>query len=171
MSPTVSGRRYNQQLADEVRKWGQWVKEEAEKELAEFYPKDPDGATPIAYLWARTITCEGPGCGAEVPLMRSFWLAKKSNKSVALKLISKPEEKRVDFEIIQNVKAKAVKPNYCPYPNAPSTYSPLLRGEGLGERSKRQPNAKRKEINNLPSPAYSTKPNRQKHQSTGVKLP
>jgi len=45
-------------LADEVRKWGQWVKEEAEKELAEFYPKDPDGSTPIAYLWARTIVLE-----------------------------------------------------------------------------------------------------------------
>ncbi len=45
---------------------------EAEKELAEFYPKDADGATPIAYLWARTIRCEGPGCGAEVPLIRSL---------------------------------------------------------------------------------------------------
>ena len=55
--------KYGQHLADEVRKWGEWVKKEAEKELAEFYPKDPDGATPIAYLWARTITCEGPGCG------------------------------------------------------------------------------------------------------------
>ena len=54
--------KYGQQLADEVRKWGEWIKEEAEKELAEFYPKDPDGATPIAYLWARTIRCEGPGC-------------------------------------------------------------------------------------------------------------
>jgi putative DNA methylase len=74
--------RYGQKLADEVRKWGQWVKEQAEQELAEFYPKDEDGATPIAYLWARTITCEGPGCGAEVPLMRSLWLAKKGNRSV-----------------------------------------------------------------------------------------
>ena len=54
-----------------------WIKKEAEKELAEFYPKDPDGATPIAYLWARTIKCEGPGCGAEVPLMRSLWRSKK----------------------------------------------------------------------------------------------
>ena len=40
--------KYGQKLADEVRKWGQWIKEQAEKELAEFYPKDPDGATPIA---------------------------------------------------------------------------------------------------------------------------
>ena len=44
--------KYGQRLADEVRKWGEWIKREAEKELAEFYPKDGDGATPIAYLWA-----------------------------------------------------------------------------------------------------------------------
>jgi len=79
--------KYGQRLADEVRKWGAWIKQEAEKELAEFYPKDPDGATPIAYLWARTIQCEGPGCGAEVPLIRSLWLAKKPNRSVALQLV------------------------------------------------------------------------------------
>ena len=39
--------KHGQRLADEVRKWGQWVKERAEEELAEFYPKDPDGATPM----------------------------------------------------------------------------------------------------------------------------
>jgi putative DNA methylase len=100
--------KYGQRLADEVRKWGEWIKQEAEKELAQFYPKDPDGATPIAYLWARTITCEGPGCGAEVPLMRSLWLAKKDKRSVALRIIPKPDEKRVDFEIIENVQAKDV---------------------------------------------------------------
>ena len=92
--------KYGQRLADEVRKWGEWIKKEAEKELAEFYPKDPDGATPIAYLWARTIQCEGPGCGAEVPLIRSLWLAKKANRSVALQLVPRPRAKRVDFQII-----------------------------------------------------------------------
>ena len=92
--------KYGQRLADEVRKWGEWIKQEAEKELAEFYPKDPDGATPIAYLWARTIQCEGPGCGAEVPLIRSLWLAKKANRSVALQLVPRPRAKRVDFQII-----------------------------------------------------------------------
>ena len=82
--------KYGQRLADEVRKWGEWIKREAEKELAEFYPKDADGATPIAYLWARTIQCEGPGCGAEVPLIASLWLAKKANRSVALQLVPNP---------------------------------------------------------------------------------
>lgn len=92
--------KYGKRLADEVRKWGAWIKAEAEKELAEFYPKDPDGATPIAYLWARTILCEGPACGAEVPLIRSLWLTKNAKRSVALRLISNPEKKRVEFDIL-----------------------------------------------------------------------
>jgi putative DNA methylase len=92
--------KYGKRLVDEVRKWGEWIKKEAEKELGEFYPKDRDGATPIAYLWARTIKCEGPGCGAEVPLIRSLWLAKKANRSVALQLVPNPKAKHVDFQII-----------------------------------------------------------------------
>lgn len=80
--------KYGQRLADEVRKWGEWIKREAEKGLAEFYPKDPDGATPIAYLWARTIISEAPGAGknpVEVPLISSMWLANKGSKSQALR--------------------------------------------------------------------------------------
>ena len=36
--------KYGQRLADEVRKWGEWIKKEAEKELGCFYPMDPDGS-------------------------------------------------------------------------------------------------------------------------------
>jgi putative DNA methylase len=100
--------KYGQRLADEVRKWGEWVKEQAEKELAEFYPKDPDGATPIAYLWARTIRCEGPNCGAEVPLMRGLWLAKRKSGSVALRMVPNLTKKRVEFEIKVNAEARDV---------------------------------------------------------------
>ena len=100
--------KHGRRLADEVHKWGEWVKEHAEKELAEFYPKDPDGATPIAYLWARTIKCEGPGCGAEVPLVRNLWLAKKRSSSVALRIVPDLKSKRVDFAIIEKAKASDV---------------------------------------------------------------
>lgn len=102
--------KYGQHLADEVRKWGQWVKEQAEKELAEFYPKDPDGAMPIAYLWARTIRCEGPGCGAEVPTIRSLWLSKKGEQSVRLKRIIDLRNKRLDFEVAPAPNARDVEP-------------------------------------------------------------
>jgi len=97
--------KYGQRLAHEVRKWGTWVKDQAEKELAQFYPSDPDGAMPIAYLWSRTIRCEGPGCGAEVPLLSSNWLVKKGTRSAGLKLVPNPKAKRIDIEIVSKTDA------------------------------------------------------------------
>ena len=96
--------KFGQELSDEVRKWGRWVQAEAEKELAEFYPKDKDGAIPIAYLWARTIKCEGPACGAEVPLIRSFWLTKKSAQTAGFRLVVNKKQKRISIEILENPK-------------------------------------------------------------------
>ena len=69
-------------LATDVRYWGNWMLEQAREDLAEFYPPDPDGSVPVAYLWSRTIPC--PNCDAEMPLIRQYWLARKSNRRVAL---------------------------------------------------------------------------------------
>ena len=77
--------RHGPGLAKELRKVGAEIKAKAEKELADLYPKDPDGATPIAYLWARTVRCEAPNCGAEIPLMRSMWLCRKPRRKWALR--------------------------------------------------------------------------------------
>jgi len=77
--------RHGPELADELRRVGAEIKAAAEKELTEFYPPDPDGARPIAYLWARTVRCESPNCGAEIPLVRSFWLCKKPKRKRALR--------------------------------------------------------------------------------------
>jgi len=77
--------RHGPELADELRRVGNEIKEAAEKELKQFYPDDTDGSKPIAYLWARTVRCESPNCGAEIPLLRSFWLCKKTNRKRALR--------------------------------------------------------------------------------------
>jgi putative DNA methylase len=103
--------RHGPELAEELRRVGKEIKEQAEKELAEFYPLDPDGATPIAFLWARTVRCEAPNCGAEIPLMRSFWLCKKANRKRALryevkKIKGKPHS--VQFEIFDPKSEKDV---------------------------------------------------------------
>lgn len=87
-------------LLTAVRAWGEWVLEEARKELEEFYPKDPDGSVPVGYIWARTLPCQNPACGAEIPLMRQTWLAKKDKKKVALRLIPNRKTKRLDAEIV-----------------------------------------------------------------------
>ena len=86
--------RHGSELADELRRVGAEIRHQAEKELADLYPNDPDGATPIAYLWARTVRCEAPDCGAEIPLMRSFWLCKKKTRKWALR----PRVERSDVE-------------------------------------------------------------------------
>ena len=96
--------RHGPGLADELRKAGADIKAQAEKELADLYPKDPDGATPIAYLWARTIRCESPNCGAEIPLMRSMWLCKKPKRKWALRtsvVRSDGAPPEVVFEIVE----------------------------------------------------------------------
>lgn len=101
--------KYGRRLAAEVGNWINWIQEEAERKLGDFYPRDKDGSKPIAYLWARTITCEGPGCGIEVPLIRSLWLARKRKEPVALQLIPEPRAKRIEFGIIENARSEDVK--------------------------------------------------------------
>ena len=76
--------RHGPGLAEELRRAGREIKEAAERKLAALYPTDPDGATPITYLWSRTVRCEAPNCGAEIPLMRSFWLGRKPQRKRAL---------------------------------------------------------------------------------------
>jgi putative DNA methylase len=71
-------------LAEDVRRYGQWMRDEAEKRIGRLYPKAtlPDGsqATVIAWIWARTVTCPNPACGISMPLVRSWWLGRKKGK-------------------------------------------------------------------------------------------
>jgi len=48
-----------------------------EKLFSNLYPKETDGSTVLAYLWARSVNCESPECGVEIPLIKSLWLSKK----------------------------------------------------------------------------------------------
>ncbi|BAF59041.1 adenine-specific DNA methylase [Pelotomaculum thermopropionicum SI] len=86
-------------LLEDVKRWGDWVLEEARKEIGRFYPSDHDGSIPVGYIWARTVKCHNPACGAEIPLMRQTWLAKKENKQVALKII--PLGNEIKFEVVE----------------------------------------------------------------------
>ncbi len=70
-------------LAWHVRAWGRWVLRRARVELEPFYPV-VDGKPTVAYLWARTVTCKNPQCGATVPLLKTRWLCKTDRKRVLL---------------------------------------------------------------------------------------
>jgi putative DNA methylase len=86
-------------LIADVRRWGKWVLEKAREEIGRFYPKDEDGSIPVGYYWMRTITCQNPSCGAEIPLTANWWLAKKENKMISLYPFV--HEGRVEFAIVK----------------------------------------------------------------------
>ena len=85
-------------LAEDVRYYGQWMRDEAEKRIGHLYPQveitpemaadRPDLATyvgrkltVIAWLWARTVKSPNPAyAGVEVPLASTFMLSTKPGK-------------------------------------------------------------------------------------------
>jgi putative DNA methylase len=90
--------RYGDRLAETVRSHGSAIRDRVEASIGHFHRRDSDGGVPIAYLWARTVTCEGPGCGADIPLIRQLWLA-RGKRPVALKLVVDRDARTIDFEL------------------------------------------------------------------------
>ena len=92
-------------LADDLRYYGAWMREEAFKRIGHLYPtaKLPDGsvATVIAWLWARTIPCPNPACGVQMPLLKTFQISKKQSNEHWIKPIIDYEAKHVSF-VVQN---------------------------------------------------------------------
>ena len=66
-------------LAEDVRWYGEWMRQRAWERIGHLYPQGPNGETVIAWLWARTVKCPNPACRAEMPLVSSFWLSRKQN--------------------------------------------------------------------------------------------
>ena len=74
-----------QGLAEDVRFYGHWMRDEAERRIGHFYPKAklPDGSerAVIAWVWARTVRSPDPAAkGAMVPVVSSFMLSTKEGK-------------------------------------------------------------------------------------------
>jgi putative DNA methylase len=81
-----------QGLAEDVRHYGQWMRDEAEKRIGHLYPKatlaDGSEATVIAWLWARTVRSPDPAAkGAMVPLVSSFMLSTKDGKKAWVEVV------------------------------------------------------------------------------------
>ena len=92
-------------LAEDIRRYGEWIRDEAFKRVGAFYPqvklpKEYGGqkATVIAWLWARTVKSPNPAFShLEVPLISTFILSNKAGKEVYVEPVIKGEEYR--FEI------------------------------------------------------------------------
>jgi putative DNA methylase len=91
-----------QGLAEDVRYYGQWMRDEAERRIGHLYPKiqvtaemtkgRPDlkpyvgkALTVIAWLWARTVKSPNPAfANVDVPLASTFMLSTKAGKEAYL---------------------------------------------------------------------------------------
>lgn len=90
-------------LAEDVRYYGEWMKQQAEKRVGHLYPKvklsDGSEATVIAWIWARTVKCPNPVCGAEMPLISSYSLSKRKGKETWLEPLINKTDSNVSFVI------------------------------------------------------------------------
>ena len=106
-----------QGLAEDVRYYGQWMRDEAEKRIGHLYPKikvtpemvreRPDlkayegrDLTVIAWLWARTVKSPNPAfADVDVPLASTFMLSTKKGKEAYIE----PVIERRGYENYVNV--------------------------------------------------------------------
>lgn len=133
-----------QGLAEDVRYYGEWMKQEAFQRIGHLYPKvkvphEQGGgeATVIAWIWARTVKCPNPACGCEMPLVHSFELSKKKGNTAWIEPLY-DEDKKLSFKVHHEGKPKiegtvSRKGAVCPNCGAPVGY-PYIRTESVEGR-------------------------------------
>lgn len=132
-----------QGLAEDVRYYGEWMKQEAYKRIGHLYPKvkvplEQGGgeATVIAWIWARTVKCPNPACGCEMPLVHSFILSKKKGNEAWIETVY--DDNKLSFRVHHSKKPKIEgtigrKGAVCPNCGTPVGY-PYIRTESVEGR-------------------------------------
>ncbi len=90
-------------LANDVRYYGAWVREEAHKRIGHLYPdvqlRDGKKATVAAWLWARTVPCINPACGLQMPLLKTFQLCRKKGNEHWVKPVVDRESNQISWQV------------------------------------------------------------------------
>ena len=135
-----------QGLAEDVRYYGEWMKQEAFKRIGHLYPKvkvphEQGGgeATVIAWIWARTVKCPNPACGCEMPLVHSFQLSKKKGNTAWIEPLYN-EDKKLSFKVHHEGKPKiegtvSRKGAVCACCGSPVGYSYIRAESNAGQMS------------------------------------
>jgi putative DNA methylase len=148
-----------QGLAEDVRYYGQWMRDEAEKRIGHLYPKveitremakeRPDlkkyagqKLTVIAWLWARTVKSPNPAFAqVDVPLASTFMLSTKTGKEAYVEPVIENGSYRFTVKVGKPKDAEAAKngtklarANFvCQMSGAPISGSYIM-GEGKAGR-------------------------------------
>lgn len=146
-----------QGLAEDVRYYGKWMRDEAEKRIGHLYPKIEVTAemakerqdlkkyvgqklTVIAWLWARTVKSPNPAfANVDVPLASTFMLSTKAGKEAYVEPVIEDGGYRFTVKIGKPENAEAAKNGttagkrsgfLCLLSGAPITYD-YIRNEGM----------------------------------------
>jgi len=100
---------YLPEFKESIVPWvdGYWreIKKRVQKEIGGLYENPNKKETIVSFIWARTINCEGPNCGVEIPLLRSNLVAKKGERSIAIKIITNGHGKKLKYDLIRGKEA------------------------------------------------------------------
>jgi putative DNA methylase len=132
-------------LAADVDAYGKWMLEQARNRIGAFYPpvhlEGGRMATVIAWIWARTVRCPNPLCGAEMPLVKSFVLSTKAGREFCIEPVINRLSKTVTYEIRQGKPSCAGtvtrRGAQCVVCNEPVTLA-YIRSEGKAHRISEQ---------------------------------
>jgi len=142
-------------LAEDVRRYGHWMREEAFKRIGHLYPKvkitdDMIGERPdlkpyageeltvIAWLWARTVKSPNPAFShVDVPLASSFVLSSKKDKEAYVQPVVKGDQYHFEVKIGKlpadaKMGTKAARgPNFTCVISGVSLDGQHIKGEGI----------------------------------------
>ena len=89
-------------LAEDVRRYGEWLRDEAFKQVGDLYPTvtAPGGTqhTVLAWKWARTVANPNPANPIETPLINTWWLSKKKGAEFFVR--ASVENGSVHYEVV-----------------------------------------------------------------------
>jgi putative DNA methylase len=153
---TADGWKGTQGLAEDVRYYGQWMRNEAERRIGYLYPKieiidemtkeRPDlkpyigkKLTVIAWLWARTVKSPNPAfTNVDIPLTSEWDLSTKAGKEAWVEPVIRQDKNSYEFVVRVGGKPKLAgtvnrRGGTCLMSNAPIPFT-YIRDEGKSGR-------------------------------------
>lgn len=81
---TMISEQHSNRLVDDLKHWGDVMLTDVKNKLSAFYNSNNPNESIVGFIWAKTLPCQNPSCGIEVPLMRQYWLSNNDSKKIAL---------------------------------------------------------------------------------------
>jgi putative DNA methylase len=87
-------------LSEDIEYYANWMYEKAIGQIGTLFPQVQSGKEVIAWIWIRTVKCKNPACGAQMPLVKKFWVSTHKGNEAWVKPIIDVNSRTVRFDIV-----------------------------------------------------------------------